>query len=45
MLFDLIKNDQDFTPYDLVTAQEYVDDYQLTQEFRLAFYEDSSPLK
>lgn len=42
---DETKNDQDFTPYDLVTAQEYVDDYQLTQEFRLASHEDSGPLK
>ena len=42
---DVTRNDQDFTPYDLITAREDIKDRQFTQEFRFASPEGSGPLK
>lgn len=42
---DVTRNDQDFTPYDLITAKEDIKDRQFTQEFRFASPEGSGPLK
>ena len=42
---DVTRNDQDFMPYDLITAKEDIKDRQFTQEFRFASPEGSGPLK
>ncbi|WP_302464700.1 TonB-dependent receptor [Bilophila wadsworthia] len=42
---DVTRNDQDFMPYDLITAREDIKDRQFTQEFRFASPEGSGPLK
>ena len=42
---DVTRNDQDFMPYDLITAKEDIKDRQFTQEFRFASPEVSGPLK
>ena len=42
---DVTRNDQDFTPYDLITAREDIKDRQFTQEFRFASPEGSRPPK
>lgn len=42
---DVTRNDQDFTPYDLITAREDIKDRRFTQEFRLASPEGSGPLR
>ncbi|MDR3088836.1 MAG: TonB-dependent receptor [Desulfobulbaceae bacterium] len=43
---DTTTNDQDFMPYDLITAREDIEDRQFTQELRFASPDDSkSPLK